>query len=94
MTVRWLDDRLPSFMLSVVSSSGNQRQGAACAARHCISRCVRRAYLCGVDATSGQDFSHRRQWVVDRLEAAADAFALVGYWVLGGCCERNVQLCD
>ncbi|QQL45277.1 transposase [Sulfuriroseicoccus oceanibius] len=32
-----------------------------------------------MDATSGQDFSHRRQWVVDRLEAAADSFAIAVY---------------
>jgi len=34
---------------------------------HLISRCVRRAYLCGVDSYSKKSFEHRRQWMVDRI---------------------------
>ncbi len=43
---------------------------------HCISRCVRRAFLWGEDRPSGKDFSHRKQWVVERLALLSEVFAL------------------
>ena len=43
---------------------------------NCICRCVRRAFLCGRDHYSGQDYEHRRQWVVDRLAVLAEVFAI------------------
>jgi hypothetical protein len=43
---------------------------------HVVSRCVRRAYLCGDDAQSGQSYEHRRQWVVDKLGQLSRLFAI------------------
>ena len=44
---------------------------------HCISRCVRRAFLCGEDAYSEQSYDHRRDWVVARLQTLSESFAIV-----------------
>lgn len=41
-----------------------------------ISRCVQRAFLCGVDRHIGQNYEHRRQWVVDKLGQLSRVFAI------------------
>lgn len=46
---------------------------------HCISRCVRRAWLCGVDPLTGINHDARRQWVEDRLLLLAEVFAVSIY---------------
>ena len=43
---------------------------------HCMGRCVRRAFLCGEDSSSGKDYSHRKQWITDRLRELAIAFTI------------------
>ena len=43
---------------------------------HCISRCVRRAYLCGDDPVSGKNFDHRKQWLVTRIKQLSAQFSI------------------
>jgi hypothetical protein len=43
---------------------------------HCVQRCVRRAFLCGVDRYSGQSFEHRRDWIEQRIHLVAECFAV------------------
>lgn len=43
---------------------------------HCVQRCVRRAFLCGVDDYSGRNFEHRKTWVEERMLHVAECFTV------------------
>ncbi|MFT4861998.1 MAG: REP element-mobilizing transposase RayT [Pseudohongiellaceae bacterium] len=43
---------------------------------HCISRCVRRAYLCGEDPVTGRNFDHRKKWLVIKIKQLSASFSI------------------
>ncbi|RUM45675.1 MAG: hypothetical protein DSY80_03030 [Desulfocapsa sp.] len=43
---------------------------------HCISRCVRRAFLCGLDPFTQQNYEYRRDLIEKRLYELADIFCI------------------
>jgi hypothetical protein len=43
---------------------------------HITSRCVRSSWLWGYDETTGRDYSHRKQWVIQRLQLLTEMFAI------------------
>ena len=43
---------------------------------HLVQRCIRRAFLAGVDVVSGKNFEHRREWIRCRMERLASVFGV------------------
>ncbi|WP_407333271.1 transposase [Enterovibrio sp. 27052020O] len=43
---------------------------------HCVSRCVRRSFLCGYDIHADKSFEHRREWIEKRLLLLAQIFCI------------------
>jgi REP element-mobilizing transposase RayT len=43
---------------------------------HAVQRCVRQAFLCGLDKNTGTDYEYRREWIRDRLEFLASVFGI------------------
>ncbi len=43
---------------------------------HCMARCVRRAFLCGEDGLTGQNYDHRKEWLEDRIHELASIFSI------------------
>jgi hypothetical protein len=61
---------------------------------HCVQRCVRRAFLCGLDHCTGESFEHRKAWVSHRLTLLAECFAISihAYAVMSNHLHLVVQL--
>ena len=43
---------------------------------HVVARCVRRAWLWGFDEYAGRDYSHRKEWILERLSRLSSIFAI------------------
>jgi hypothetical protein len=60
---------------------------------HCVSRCVRRAFLCGWCKLLNKTFDHRKDWVRQRLSLLVEIFAieLVAYAAMSNHLHTLIQ---
>ncbi len=51
---------------------------------HCVTRCVRRSFLCGYDKLTRKNYDHRRAWIEQRLLLLAEIFCIeiAGYSIM------------
>lgn len=43
---------------------------------HCVSKCVRHAYLCGTESYSGKGYDHRKDWIRSRIRQLSAGYAV------------------
>jgi REP element-mobilizing transposase RayT len=43
---------------------------------HCVSRCVRRSFLCGEDKQNQVSYEHRREWIVSKMHSLSDLYCI------------------
>ena len=60
----------------MTSARRNLFEPGQAGAYHCVSRCVRRAWLCGIDSYTGKSFEHRKPIVEARIQKLGEIFAV------------------
>ena len=43
---------------------------------HCVSRCVRRSFLCGEDPVTQKSYEHRREWIERKIYALSQVYCV------------------